>query len=265
VTVREGDPDAWLMGQSVLDLHTLEYPPHAYFSEMRGSDIQDMIPVPTNDAGYIAEFSRQFGLSRNGEPGLSIAIPFPHESLSPEKMLGVAIVNYFYPILTGKLVMEFNGQVLDAKNVRQLAHEHAGGKIPDIDELFGFIEETSRVLEDGALLSLREGWVDDVRLDEDDFEPEDLERLRADFSEGRLVGVRLPLKVKVKPGRKVLDTEFHVFVKRPDGITKGADLYVRGGLTLPAHFSGMRKTLHIPNGSITPKNSGRTMWRPVSN
>ncbi|WP_419623499.1 hypothetical protein, partial [Thiolapillus sp.] len=272
VTVREGDQDAWLMGQSVLDLHTYEggeYPPHAYFSKMKGSKIQNMVPVPVNDTGYIREFSRQFGLTRNGEPGLSIAIPFPHESLTSEKMLGVAIINYFYPILTGKLVMEFNGQALDAENIRQLAHVYAKRKIPDIDELFSFIEETNRELGGGTLLSLRKGWLDDVRLDEDDFEPNDLDRLRTTFSEGRLVGVRLPLSVKVKPERKILDTEFHVFVKRPDSITKGIDLYVRGGLTLPAESKfGDRKAygVMVANNEIISsflgdaENPAHTKW-----
>ncbi len=249
ITVREADPSAWLMGQTVLDLHThngKEYPPHAYFSEMKGNDIQDMIPVPSDDEGYIAEFTRQFGLKRTSEPGLSIVIPFPHESLVPEKMIGVAIVNYFYPILTGQLVMEFDDRVLNAANIHQLAHEHAKGKIPDIDELFLFIEESSRALENGDPLSLKEGWVDDARLDEDDFSEEDLEKLRTDFAEGGLVGVRLPLQVKTKPDKKNYDTEFHVFVKRPEGITKGVDLYVRGGLTLPAESKfGDRKAYGV--------------------
>jgi len=249
LTVREGDPSGWLMGQTVLDLHShdgKEYPPHAYFSEMKGSDINDMIPVPTGDEGYIVEFSRQFGLTRTTEPGLSVVIPFFDPSLDPEKMIGVAIVNYFYPILTGQLVMKFNDQLLDSENIRQLAHDHARGKIPDIDELFLFIEESSRELESGNMLALREGWVDDKRLDEDDFEPEDLEKLRSSFAEGKLVGVKLPLTVKTKPDKNEYDTRFYVFIKRPDGITKGADLYVRGGLTLPAESKfGDRKAYGV--------------------
>ena len=140
LTVRQDDSNTYLMGQTVLDLRThqgKEYPAHAYFSDMLGEDIREKIPVPTTDSSDIDIFSTQFGIRRVNEQGLSIVIPFPKHSITKENMIGVAIVNYFYPILTGQLVLEFDGQLVDAGNVRELAHIFAKGKIPEIEYVEG--------------------------------------------------------------------------------------------------------------------------------
>ncbi|MEN8877609.1 MAG: hypothetical protein ABF338_10280 [Hyphomonas sp.] len=244
-TVRDGDPKRYLMGQTVLDLRThegKEYPPHAFFSEIEGEDIESQLPVPTNDEAYIKEFVAQFKLSRKTESGLSVVIPFPHRTLQPENMIGVAIVNYFYPILSGQLTLEFNELTLNAGNIRELAHTYAKGKLHDIDPLFDFIEEANEAIRNDDLLTLKKSWIDDVRLDEQDFEEEDLEKIRVAFGKREMVGVRLPLHIKKKPSREILDTEFYVFVKRPEDLGRGLDLYVRGGLTLPSESKfGERK------------------------
>lgn len=50
------------------------------------------------------------------------------------------------------------------------------------------------------------------------------------------------MEIKTKPEKNILKTDFYVFVKRPDDLSKGLDLYVRGGLTLPAESKfGERK------------------------
>lgn len=245
LTIREGDPNTYLMGQTVLDLRThegKEYPPHAYFAEMLGEILEEQIAVPTANKDYINTFAKQFSLRRKTEPGLSIVVPFPHGYLQPKNMIGVAIVNYFYPILTGQLILEFDDLIITAENIRELAHEYAKGKIHDIDPLFDFIEETNDAISSEDLLSLKASWLNDVKLDEDDFQPDDLENIRIAFGERKLVGIRLPLTIKTKPEKKERNTEFFVFVKRPDDITRGIDLYVRGGLTLPAESKfGERK------------------------
>ncbi|EON93162.1 hypothetical protein MARLIPOL_03980 [Marinobacter lipolyticus SM19] len=239
LTVRNDDPDRYLMGQTVLDLHThegAEYPAHAYYCDMEGEgDIFQQMPVPLKGAEFVESFVNQFGISRQRESGLSIVIPFPYEGLRPESMIGVAIENYFYPILTGQLILQFGDVRLTAENIRELAYKHADGKkLKDIDALFDFIEEANRCINSESFVSLKESWINDTRLDEDDFEEEELESLRERFSNGDVVGVRLPLSIKTKPAKQTIPTQFYVFVQRPENIEKGVDLYVRGGLTLPA-------------------------------
>lgn len=245
LTCRENDSQTYLMGQTVLDLRKYEgkeYPAHAYYSEMHGEDMDNWIPVPSSEETLIDEFKTQFSINRVSQPGLSIVIPFPHEGIKPEGIIGVCIANYFYPIITGQLVVDVNGQEINAENIRELAHQHANKKITDIDALFDFIEEANKAITDDNIITLKDRWIDDVKLDEDDFENEDLEKIKEKFGEGKVVGVRLPLEFKTKPAQNVIRTEFFVFVKRPEKVTKGHDLYVRGGLTLPAESKfGERK------------------------
>ena len=256
LTSRKTDPEnQYLMGQTVLDLRRCDdgktYPPHAYYSDLKGEDIEEQVQVPSTDPSIIEEFRQQFSITRKDESGLSIVIPFPHEGIRPEGLIEVCIANYFYPILTGQLVIDVNGQEINTANIRELAHTYSHRKISDIDELFDFITEANKAIVEDNLITLKKGWIDDVRLDEDDFEPDDVETIRNTFSEGKLVGVRLPLSIKdksekdpttKKPIIKEIDTEFYVFVKRPENITRGQDLYVRGGLTLPAESKfGERK------------------------
>ncbi len=239
LTVRAGDPERYLMGQTVLDLHTYrgeEYPAHSYYSDMKGNgEIYRKIPVPLESTKFVERFSKQFNISRKEKPGLSIVIPFPFDGLRPENMISVAIENYFYPILTGQLILHFGDITLNSENIRDLAHQHIiGGKIKDIDALFDFIREANTLIEKEHVLSLKETWIDDTRLNEGDFEDQQLETLRENLRDGKTIGIRLPLSIKNKPEKKVLHTAFYVFLKRPDDIEKGVDLYVRGGLTLPA-------------------------------
>jgi len=239
LTIREGDTQRYLMGQTVLDLHHFqgkEYPAHAYYADMEGDGaIYTQTPVPLRDKQLIDQFRKLCNLTRSTQPGLSIIIPFPYEDLVPERMIGVAIENYFYPILTGQLVLDFGGTELSAKNIRQLAHEYTdGAKLKDIDALFDFIEAANNSIDSEQLVSLKPSWVDDQRLTEDDFEDGVVDQLREVFSSGELVGIRLPLSIKTKPDNDVHQTHFYVCVQRPESIEKGLDLYVRGGLTLPA-------------------------------
>lgn len=233
-TYRKGDSSIHVMGQTVLNLRTVEgkeYPPHGFFADLEGEDVISEIPVPLKDTKIVDAFVNQFSLDRKDKTGLSVVIPFPNPDFSIDAMIGVAIENYFYPIITKQLVLLFDSIEINNINIRELAHKHAVKSINDIDQIFDFIEEAHSI-DEKELLVLKPSWADDAMLGEDDFEAEDLEVIREKFTSEKLVGVRLPITVKVKDGTQ-LDTFFSVFIKRPNELTKGSDLYVRGGLTLP--------------------------------
>jgi hypothetical protein len=236
VTITNESPSILLMGQTVLNLRkvdSVEYPPHAFFADIKekGNLIKE-IPVPIQDKGLIEKFTKQFSLERKSETGLSVIIPFPNPEFKFERMIGVAIENYFYPVITGQLILQFNDIEINSNNIRALAHEYADETISDIDELFDFIEEVY-IAEEKELLSLKPSWADDVKLDENDIEEKDLETIRDDFASGKLVGLSLPVSINMKDGT-TQDSSFSVYIKRPVELTKGLDLYVRGGLTLPS-------------------------------
>jgi hypothetical protein len=234
VTVRRGESQRHLMGQTVLDIHSyegVEYPAHAFFSDLKGARPEDQIQIPVRDAAFVNMFCKNFRLERADRPGLSIVIPMPNAELNANAMISVGIANYFYPIIANQLVLDFDGQEVRRDNIRELALTHADGKISDIEKLFDFINEVNDMPKE-TLLTLKESWVDDSRLGENDFEPDDLAKIRELFEQRKTVGIRLPLDIKRKDGT-LSKTGFSVFVKRPEDLTKGQDLYVRGGITLP--------------------------------
>ena len=107
----------------------------------------------------------------------------------------------FYPLITGQLTLEFNDAKIDSTNVRDFAEKYAKDAFNDIDPLFDFVEGAYQY-DDSELLMLRESWADDKKLDENDFEQEDIDRMRAKFINGELIGLKLPLSLTRKSVRR---------------------------------------------------------------
>ncbi|WP_339670978.1 hypothetical protein [Dasania marina] len=235
LTVRAGSKERHLMGQTVLNLRCVNdtrFPPHAFFSDLEHEDdIYRKIPVPIKSEELVEQFINNFSINRGDKPGLSVVIPFPDKKFNVEKMIGVAIENYFYPLITSQLVLNFNDVQINADNVREHAKQYAADRFSQIDVLFDFIEEIYKE-EQGDLLRIKPSWIDDKVLDEDDFDPETLGEIREKFKRGDLLGVTLPVKIKMKCGDS-RNSSFSVYIKKPEELKKGLDLYVRGGLTLP--------------------------------
>lgn len=244
-TCRPNDPKTHLMGQTVLNLRTHQgqsYPPHAFFSDMTSEDPMEGLSIPIQDSDFVNRFSEEFQLQRNGAPGLSVVIPYPNRSFSIERMKGVAVANYFYPLITGQLTLQFDHAVIDSSNVREMAEKYAKDAFHDIDPLFDFVEGAYHHKE-SELLVLKESWADDKKLDEDDFEQQDVDRMRAKFINGELIGLKLPLSLTKKNGEKIT-TSFKIFIQKPEHLNMGLDLYVRGGLTVSGERKfGSRKAL----------------------
>lgn len=236
LTLRRGENTPLLMGQSVLNYHELDglYPPHAFFSAFRADpqgDPNKGLPVPLTDERLIEGFRSNFGLRRTSEPGLSIVVPFPAQGLDRDHMVAEAILNYFFPILTGQLVVDFDGEMLDAATLRGMFRRYGKNKIVDADALFDLVEGI-RDFDEKSLLNMSESWTDRGRLTEDPITPEHLAGLRESFRKGELIGVNMPIEIKRKNGA-ASKTRFALYLKRPEGIQKGRDLYVRGGITVP--------------------------------
>jgi len=233
-TLRNGDPELHIMGQTVLNLRTVEgkeYPPHGFFADTEGDSLFNQIPVPLKDKNLVEQFTRNFRLSRENQPGLSVIIPFPNPDFSVEHMISDAINNYFYPLITGQLILQFNDTKINSANVRELAHKYTSSNFRDIDTLFDFIEEATKA-DKSILLKMKPSWVNDHKLDENDFDENVLASIRQKFAEGQMVALNLPVTIKKKNGTPH-PTSFSVFLKCPENLQKGLDLYVRGGLTLP--------------------------------
>lgn len=222
-----------LMGQAVLGMHRLDdtvFPAHGFFGDRRDASIVHDMPVPVRDQAIVDEFIRQFRLKRIDEPGLSIVIPFPDPTITPESMVDVVILNYFIPILRRQLTLQIDDLTIDHSNVLEHALSRKLSQLRDIPQVFNFVREATACT--SFFRPNNDDWHTDGKLAESEFNPEDLDAMRRTFAAGGLVATELPIVIH-RTGVEPQKTYFQVFVQRPSGIVRGQDYYVRGGITLP--------------------------------
>jgi hypothetical protein len=231
LTIREGDPQPYLMGQAVLQYHRIDsqdYVPQGFFANHRQDDFQ----LPVTDINTIKQFSEAVGFTRTSQPGLSIAIPFVHHELNEASLIPQIIRNYAFPILTGRLEVEIGGRIISAQSFDETIREFGGEEFKD-GSLARFIRElhtASTQTPDAEMdLTWRKGMqsaVGDAAL----------KSLREQFASGKLVHVRLPVSLKRitgETGRSHID----LFLRQAKEGEEPRALFVRGALTLPKEAS----------------------------
>lgn len=235
LTRREGDTGSLLLGETVLRTHRHDgrkYAPHGHFGRLESGKI-----LPLTENSFINEFSKQFGLQRTTEPGLSVVVPWPVQPPDAGHLIAMVARNYLWPILAGSLSVDVMGSVLDQSTIRQVA-----SLLPD-----GMLAFAENILtaEAGSLRHLpapvqRPGgvWTHADELVSDT----EKQSLRETFAAGSLVGFQIPVPL----GRKNEDVQpkssIRVFVKKaPDGI-RGDALYVRKDITVPDEARRFGKT-----------------------
>lgn len=106
LTIRSDDKKKLLVGQAILKSHKVKdrvYTPDGWF----GPRSEQGLGLPIEDKEFIDQFCQDFNLIRKKETGLSIVIPYcGDEPNLAQSVIQAAIGDYFYPVLSGKLVFE---------------------------------------------------------------------------------------------------------------------------------------------------------------
>jgi hypothetical protein len=229
LTIRHDDPDkALLMGKSVLMTHDIlgeTCSPYGFFANVGEKGIQ----IPNVDQQAVSRFAKAVGVKRTTEPGFSVIVPFPIEGLKERSLIEGVIGNYFYPILTGELEVEVQGELISAATFDSVAAKYATGKMLNPD-LIAFIRDIHAARESVPDVLLPTNWAQGM---ESAIGQETLETLRKAFgTNGAFVHARAPLTLKSKEGLSQT-TFFDLFLKKaPDGVT-GDSLYIRSTITVP--------------------------------
>ena len=119
LTVRNSDRRRLLMGQAVLQIHSyqgLEYKPEGYWC---GTQNVAGLPLPIEDPEEILQFRREWRITRNNEPGLSVVSPFVPDELQAKRLLQAVAVHFFTRILRGELIVEIAGSEIDTATLDQ--------------------------------------------------------------------------------------------------------------------------------------------------
>jgi hypothetical protein len=271
LTVRRDDSRAYLMGQSVLKIHKVNgsrYAPYGYFGLFDGH-----LALPVDEPDYISAFSRDFALDRIGRPGLSVVIPYPDREINLRGCAESVIRHYFFPILAGRLVVEFkfDGKRirLDAFNLDDYLKRSQWAEKQGLPGLMGLARWAIQQPPE-TFIRLQEPPVGKrPKITEELFESVRIETIRQDFSRGKRLAFHLPISVIRAKGLAVAHTGFSVFIERDERLEKPEDHFIRQGITIPEVTSlkhkGIRAIVSITDSALSAflgdaENPAHTQW-----
>jgi hypothetical protein len=275
-TIRSDDGRHLLFGQTSLKTHELgaeTFLPHAFYQSSGPRQFE--LPFDSTIHGPVVHhFHGDFRLSRVEESGLSIVIPFPYAELTEPALVEATIEHYFYPILSGDLVVRVNERVIEQANILTLAANLQSKKLKDAEKAIKFAAEIQQL----PPTAIREvdfpGRLNtnSVRIPSDAFAPDQLAHLRHDFREGKLIALKVPVLIKAKTGAEQ-PSFVTVFLKRDEMLYRGHDFYIRSGITLSGQsVFGGRPALGLMLAEDAPvcrflgdaENPAHTLWNPRS-
>jgi len=280
LSVCAGDPSPTLMGQAVLKTHPIGsdlFFPYGYFANFE----DDGFAMPLSDRDT-SQFKEDFHLSRRDEAGLSVVIPFPRaKDLQHDDVVRFAIIHYFYPILAGELMLEFNwsGQstVLDRQSLRSVASRidwAAADMTREGVEATLDLASWAIDLPEAGFVSLHlAGETSIPRWDAELFDPVLLPTLQARFERNERIAMKVPLTIELAQPRSKVTSFFEVFFQRDPRLARGEDHYIRQGLTISGihtlHDRKVRGFVVIRDPGLSTllgdtENPSHTEWRDRS-
>jgi hypothetical protein len=247
-----------LMGMALLRHHNLPddergqepFTPYGRFG--RKLQVQGAA-MPIVEAAEVAEFCRVFGVTREAQPGLSLVVILPLDGFTASALITSAIVQYFFPIIEGQLVVEVMAgtklHLIDATTIENCAREH--------ERWLEYHRITPAALYDTLALarwSVAQRGAGVLRLNAPSqparprweaavFAVDGWEAAAARFAAGAPLelAVQLALAAKATSTEPAVEqsAEFFVCMKRVPDDQRAKTFYLRDGITI----SGIRETV----------------------
>lgn len=228
VTIREGDGQPLLMGQTVLQHHNVNgkrFVPFGFYSTLDAEGLQ----LPVVDPAHIKQFSGTVGFTRTNEPGLSIAVPFVPADLTEDTLIPALLRNYFFPILTGKLQIEIGGIEITRDSFGEAVKKYGGDEFAD-GSLEAFIRALHKTLQEHKpAATFSDDWI--YGKVEDALSPATLAKLREKLNKREMVHVRAPVRFRDAKG-KPMQGEVDVAFRLGEEGQKPRGLFVRNAITI---------------------------------
>jgi hypothetical protein len=235
LTIRTNDSTPLLIGQVALRKHKVgkkTFQPHALFCASEPGQFE----LPISDPKKVNAFKSTFCLTRGAEPGLSVAVPFPHETITEKNLLKSAIQHFFFPILRGRMIIKINGRELNAITLRGLVAEM------DCPELQGMALALTVAEEVCTLQPALIPVVDNAdsydfpngKLGASAFKPDNLAKLKKSYQDGNLISIKLPFFIRPKK-EDPSSTFIQLFLKYSPTLLRGQDFYLRDGVSVIEH------------------------------
>jgi hypothetical protein len=281
-SVREAvdeEPAIVLLGQSYLREHRVhgsgDLDPYGFFSWHEGEGAT-YVQRAISEIPRLDSFRLTFGLKRmNNQAGLSVVIPYPEEGLACKDLARAAIVQFFFPILSGQLSVEIHDRdavVLSAENLLEAIDSVEWGD-DEVDGLRRQVRLAKWALEEGRAQQIklaRPSSLTQPKFEESMIHATRRTELSQRFVAGDRIALHIPVPVEPKGSDPVWSfVELFLEYER-NGIGK-EDLYIRKGLTLVDHTgqaqqAGLRSLLIAEDRPVyellrSSENVAHTKWR----
>jgi hypothetical protein len=227
LTRRGGEKMPWLMGQAILRNHAIKNREHDSVG-FWCSESDDRKGAPTGDPKICEPVARAAGLVRKSEPGLSLMIPYLLPDITKNLLIEATVRNYYFPILTGRLCVIVNDDVIDDTTFDHVANSLPGA-VPHA--VLDFVRQLQRRQQDTPNLILPPTW-QDGNVTAELLGPEVVSNLRDRFKNGELLIIRAPLTV-VPKSEHSFQTHIDLFLRAARPGEKSQTLVVRGAITVP--------------------------------
>lgn len=256
-TIRQNSPKELLIGYSQLKYHSFDrrqFKGYARYGR-KGSNEQ-IWPYDDSEDQKIIEKARQdFNLRRTNQTGLSIIIPAIDDDINFNTIIESVVKEFYVPLMRGQLQVDVSDLTeelrIDSKNLISVANKYL--KNSKDRELITSANEMLELLDSGMFFAKHDTDLGKVRkrgILQEDFSEDDLERMQNYFASGRMVGVTIPVKVKIhneKTGKEELKTSrFHLFVKNDEeSQLKRSANYIRDKLLINNEGGGIIKPFSV--------------------
>lgn len=270
-TVRSDDSKQFLMGQSILNSHAVG---DKYFTPDGDFGVQNELSglvEPTDDQNYINEFLNDFHLARTSESGLSVVVPWVDSEITKNALVEAVIEGYFYPILTGDLVVSIS----DADGCTDLAREtienvYREGMTLQNNALFPIIKLAlwARDIDRSSYFQLNPANAERPIWESSMIPETVLSELRSKYRQGERLAIIVPLTVreKSKPPRQ---SYFKMLISS-DGGNSSNTSFIRDGIIISdvrgKWVSGVQALIIIDDPPLATllgdsENPAHTQWQ----
>jgi len=230
LTRRLEAPEVCLMGQAILRNHEIggvETDSVGFWCVQKGSKNG----LPSTDPKLSDRLLASTGLMRKQESGLSLVVPYVLPDIEPKHLISATLKNYYFPILTGRLIVTVNDTVIDAASFDQVSKSVGGDAIST--SALAFVRELQSLRGTEPHLLLPKSWQTNP-ITGDLLGIELCTGLRERFKAGEMLYIRAPLNVRLKKeADSPKNTHIDVFLKPSQAGERSQTLVVRGAITVP--------------------------------
>lgn len=243
-----------LMGQAVMKhhvVHGVEFEPDGWWGRQSN---ENSIVEPFVEPSLIEQFCSDWRVQRDGEPGLSLVVPYVAGEWTAESVLGAVLEDYFIAILRGRLsvTIESAGQTydVDASSIMGLVSEHrlatSKGLSKDIELTKWAINAKANPLP--VRFEAEPKWATAT------WDDEQLVALTEEFEQQGRLCVSVPVRVGRTDGTLDLWSAFQVLLVQDDEVHAKA-LFSRGGILIKdagrSRIHGIRAIVFIDDDPLS--------------